>query len=133
MQIVLGILLLALVVAQAQFVSDYITYPALPVQDELYRITPDYASYPGQTAAHLAGPWAYSFNPISEEVQQVPYNFPNLQGFLDGSQSAPGAVLATPVRTKRKNVLHYRNGEFRPILCSPRLCLLERPVGESEE
>lgn len=39
-------------------------------------------------------------------------------------------VIAGPVRMKRKNILRYRNGEFRPTLCSPRLCLSERPYDE---
>ncbi len=41
--------------------------------------------------------------------------------------AAKAANVADPVRRKRKNILRYRNGEFRPRLCSPRLCLSVRP------
>ncbi len=41
--------------------------------------------------------------------------------------AAKAANVADPVRQKRKNILRYRNGEFRPRLCSPRLCLSVRP------
>jgi hypothetical protein len=41
--------------------------------------------------------------------------------------AAKAANVADPVRMKRKNILRYRNGEFRPRLCSPRLCLSVRP------
>ncbi len=41
--------------------------------------------------------------------------------------AAKAAKVADPVRMKRKNILRYRNGEFRPRLCSPRLCLSVRP------
>ncbi|KAI9565928.1 hypothetical protein GHT06_009727 [Daphnia sinensis] len=40
-------------------------------------------------------------------------------------------LTAGPVRMKRKNILRYRNGEFRPTLCTPTLCLSERPYDES--
>lgn len=42
-------------------------------------------------------------------------------------EAAKAANVADPVRMKRKNILRYRNGEFRPRLCSPRLCLSVRP------
>nr|CAH0098732.1 unnamed protein product [Daphnia galeata] len=90
-------------------------------------------NYRDVLANNRAASWSYSFNPMISKVQQV---HPYLHGFLIGSQNAHGIGAAnTPAsisRTKRKNVLHYKNGEFRPILCSPRLCLLERPMGESE-
>lgn len=38
------------------------------------------------------------------------------------------ADVADPVRMKRKNILRYRNGEFRPTLCSPRICLSYKPL-----
>ena len=63
------------------------------------------------------------------KVQQV---HPYLHGFLIGAHGIAAANTPASARTKRKNVLHYKNGEFRPILCSPSLCLLERPMGESE-
>ena len=37
--------------------------------------------------------------------------------------TAKDANVANPVRIKRKNILRYKNGEFRPTLCSHRLCL----------
>ncbi len=116
---------------QAQFANAYyVVYPAIPVpkwfsaQDELFHNTIDFApsNYPDVA---VAGPWAdLSVSPVGQVVVT------DVPGFL--SQDAPG-VYSTLVRTKRKNVLHYRNGEFRPTLCSPRLCLVERPMGESEE
>lgn len=37
--------------------------------------------------------------------------------------TAKAANVANSVRIKRKNVLRYKNGAFRPTLCSHRLCL----------
>ena len=37
--------------------------------------------------------------------------------------TAKAANVANPLRIKRKNILRYKNGEFRPTLCSHRLCL----------
>ncbi|XP_059351031.1 uncharacterized protein LOC132087931 [Daphnia carinata] len=42
------------------------------------------------------------------------------------------SLTAGPVRMKRKNILRYRNGEFRPTLCTPTLCLSEKPYDEYE-
>lgn len=125
---------------QIQFTANaYAVYPAqisIPkwFSEPYYHGTIDYyapspANYPADVA--VAGPWAYlSVSPVGQVVEQVPDILTDVPGFL-GHQAFP--VASDLVRTKRKNVLHYRNGEFRPILCSPRLCLIERPMGESEE
>jgi hypothetical protein len=145
----LAVLVMA-VQAQSFISADDTNYPiSLPVrvwwaQDQLYRRTTfdnDYpysyfdsqaavSNYRDVLANNRAPPSSYSFNPMISEVQQV---HPYLHGFLVGAHGIGAANTPASIsRTKRKNVLHYKNGEFRPILCSPRLCLLERPMGESE-
>jgi hypothetical protein len=126
---------------QIQFTANaYAVYPALSTpkwfSEPYYHGTVDYAPSPANYPdVAVAGPWAYlSVSPVGQVVEQVPYILTDVPGFLS-HQDAPAPVLSssTLVRTKRRNVLHYRNGEFRPILCSPRLCLIERPMGEAEE
>jgi hypothetical protein len=122
---------------QIQFTANaYTVYPAQISIPKWFSEPFDYApispaNYPGVA---MAGPWAYlSVSPVGQVVEQVPYILTDVPGFLSQDAPAPVASSSTLVRTKRKNVLHYRNGEFRPILCSPRLCLIERPMGEAEE
>jgi hypothetical protein len=116
---IVGVSLLVVMAVQSQFVGDYAVYPALPAWLTASLVTPvpdsNPANYRGVAGTKTAGPWAYlSDHPISERVPDI-------------------APAVNPIRTKRKNVLYYRNGEFRPTLCSPRLCLLERPIEESQE
>ena len=128
---------LFVIAVQIQFTANaYTAYPALSIPKWFSEPFIDYApispaNYPDVA---VAGPWAYlSVSPVGQVVEQVPYILTDVPGFLSQDAPAPVASSSTLVRTKRKNVLHYRNGEFRPILCSPRLCLIERPMGEAEE
>jgi hypothetical protein len=124
---------------QIQLANAYAVYPVLSIPkwfSEPNHGTVDYAPSPANYLdVAVAGPWAYlSVSPVGQVVEhQVPYILTDVPGFLSQDAPAPVASSSTLVRTKRKNVLHYRNGEFRPILCSPRLCLIERPMGEAEE
>jgi hypothetical protein len=134
--------LFVLMAVQIQFTANaYAVYPALIPSIPKWFSEPNHgtfdyapispANYPDVA---MVGPWAYlSVSPVGQVVKQVPYILTDVPGFLSQDAPAPVASSSTLVRTKRKNVLHYRNGEFRPILCSPRLCLIERPMGEAEE
>ncbi|EFX73647.1 hypothetical protein DAPPUDRAFT_252952 [Daphnia pulex] len=127
--------LFVLMAVQIQLANAYAVYPALipkVLSEPCCHGTIDYAPSPANYPdVAVAGPWTYlSISPVGQVVEQVPYILTNVPGFLSHQDAVASDLV---VRTKRKNVLHYRNGEFRPILCSPRLCLIGRPMGESEE
>ncbi|KAK4018939.1 hypothetical protein OUZ56_000974 [Daphnia magna] len=125
------VLLLAATV-EARFLGSHGNYQlqtvAIPLewvlQDKLGQV--DFA-YPtptgtattfGDAEGNILGPWA------DMASGAVPVHS------VSQADAVKARVIAGPVRMKRKNILLYRNGEFRPTLCSPRLCLSERPYDE---
>lgn len=74
---------------------------------------------------------ALSFElPIAPVINLVTMVRPVLVGSVSHSDVFKNGITVGPVRLKRKSILRYRNGEFRPMLCSPRLCQSDRPFGE---
>lgn len=156
-QIVYALLLAAAI--EARFLGSHGNYQlqtvAIPLtewvlQDKLvYPIPTGTATTFGEAEGNTLGRWAVMASG-SDDIVRTSYitNNRGTSALSDDLPFAPIADLvevvpskgdvvktsltAGPVRLKRKNILRYRNGEFRPTLCSPRLCLSERPYDEYE-